>query len=201
MAKRPTKGYGNSKIRLIVLEAEGPEGDLSQIASAIKDALRPSQVAQSRVARQHGQVIEQHADADGDFEVPEFEDAEFVEENSAPAAVPKQRKPAKRTVVPMDLNSPVSLAEFAGKYPVKNDKERFLVALSFLKEHRPDIDPINADHLFTCFKSMDWPSGARDFTQPLRNLKAEQLVDAGDERGTYVINHVGEGRLKKLLEG
>ncbi|WP_299607817.1 hypothetical protein [uncultured Tateyamaria sp.] len=200
MAKRPIKGNGNSKIRLIVLEAEGPEGELSQIASAIKDALRPSQVAQPRVAKPQGQVIEQHADTDGEFEAPEFEDADYVEETSAPTA-PKPRKPAKRVVVHMDLDSPVSLAEFATKYPIKNDKDRFLVALAFLKEHRPDISPINADHLFTCFKSMDWPSGARDFSQPLRNLKAEHFVDAGEERGTYVINHVGEGKLKKLLEG
>lgn len=201
MAKRPIKGNGNSKFRLIVLEAEGPEGELSQMASAIKDALRPSQVAQPRVAKPQGQVIEQYADADGEFAPPEFEDADYAEETSAPAATPKPRKPAKRTVVSMDLDSPVSLADFAAKYPIKNDKDRFLVALAFLKEHRPDISPINADHLFTCFKSMDWPSGARDFSQPLRNLKAEQLVDAGEERGTYVINHVGEGKLKKLLEG
>ncbi len=42
MAKQPTNKGGTSRIRFIMLDAEIPEGDLSQITSAIQNALKPT---------------------------------------------------------------------------------------------------------------------------------------------------------------
>ena len=193
MAKRSTKGTGTSKIRFIMLDAEMPEGDLSEITAAIQNALRPATVVNTRQVGKPVQMLS--SDEDDQEEVADFEDAD-VEPASKPAA---KRRPAKRKVVDLDLDSDVSLASFAEKYPPKSDQERFLVALLWMKEHRPDLDAISADHLFTAFRRMEWPSGAKDFTQPLRTLKKDQFVDS-ESRGSYVINHVGEARVKKLAE-
>lgn len=126
-------------------------------------------------------------------------DHEDIAENSPPTPS-KPRRPAKHKVVTdIDFKSGVTLKDFAEKYPPNTDQDRFLVALMWLNEHRQDIE-VTGDHLYTCFRTMEWPSGAKDFTQPLRTLKKDQFVDQGEKRGTYVINHVGEGRVKKLAE-
>lgn len=41
MVKKPKHGNGTSRVRFIMLEAELPDGDLSQITSAIQNALKP----------------------------------------------------------------------------------------------------------------------------------------------------------------
>ncbi|MBA3911114.1 MAG: hypothetical protein C0524_14880 [Rhodobacter sp.] len=202
MVKKPVKGNGTTKIRFIMLEAEMPEGDLTQITNAIQNALRPVSV---NGPRQFGRPVDlvsaDNGVEDDDAVVDNADDYEEVEAQPKAKAPSKARRPAKRNVVGMDLTSDVSLKAYAEQYPPKTDQDRFLVALMFLKEHRPNVDEITGDHLFTCFKSMGWPCGAKDFTQPLRTLKRDQLVDGGKSRGTYVINHVGEGRAKKLAEG
>src|SRR5690606_6083153 len=50
MAKQP-KG-GTSRIRFIMLDAEIPEGDLSQLTSAIQNALKPTTIVQQRPPNQ-----------------------------------------------------------------------------------------------------------------------------------------------------
>ena len=50
MAKQTIAKGGTTKVRFIMLEAEGAEGDLAQIASAIQSALKPNTtVIQQRV--------------------------------------------------------------------------------------------------------------------------------------------------------
>jgi len=201
MAKRPTKGNGTSKVRFIMLEAEMPEGDLTQITAAIQNALRPASISGPRQSGKPTQFIATDQDAEETGDVVE-NSGEYEEFDAEPAEKPtaKPRRPAKRKVVEMDLASDVSLRSFSEQYPPQTDQDRFLVALLYLKENRADIDAITGDHLYTCFRHMEWRSGAKDFTQPLRTLKKDQFVDAGDSRGTYVINHVGEDRVKKLAE-
>lgn len=201
MAKKTSKGNGTSRVRFIMLEAEMPEGDLAQITTAIQNALKPPVSNGSRQLARPVQMIGSNQDDDEQDDVIEdVVDVEDHEAEPAAKAPARPRRPPKRKVVEMDVTTEVSLKTFAEQYPPKTDQDRFLVALMFLKEHRPDIDEIKGDHLFTCFRSMGWPAGAKDFTQPLRTLKKEQFVDGGDSRGTYVINHVGEGRVKKLAE-
>jgi len=43
---------GTSRIRFIMLDAELPEGDLSQITSAIQNALQPTTIIQQRLPNQ-----------------------------------------------------------------------------------------------------------------------------------------------------
>ena len=201
MAKRPSKGTGTSKVRFIMLEAEMPEGDLTQITTAIQNALRPTQNDGPRLPKTQVRMIgpdeqdEDLIDASGD---------EVLEEDSAATPArqgpPRQRKPAKRKVLEIDLDSELSFASFIEQYPPKTDQDRYLAAVAFFCEHRKDIDAITVDHVYTCFRKAGWGIGTKDFGQPLRNLKNNQFLDQGPSKGTYVVNHIGLDKVHKLAE-
>ena len=52
MAKQGPIKTGTAKIRFIMLDAEIPEGDLSQITIAIQNALKPTTIVQQRMPSQ-----------------------------------------------------------------------------------------------------------------------------------------------------
>lgn len=198
MVKKPIKSNGTSRIRFIMLEAEMPEGDLTQITNAIQNALRPTSLSGPRVARPSVQVIGSDDDlVDDASDVADEADEEAIE---APTkqSTPRPKKPAKRKVVDIDLEHPTSFAEYVSKHVPKSDQDKYLVAVAFLSEHRPELEGASVDHVYTCFRKMGWSTGAKDFGQPLRNLKVQQLVDQGKSKGTYATNHIGLDRVRKL---
>ena len=203
MVKKPVKGNGTSRIRFIMLEAEMPEGDLTQITNAIQNALRPTSIAGPKVPKASVQMI---GPSDQDDDEEEAIDAS-VDDDEAPSAPPtkaapsKPRRPAKRKVIEIQLDSEVSLASFVEQYPPKSDQDKYLVAVAFLCEHRKELEGVNADHVYTCFRKMGWPTGTKDFAQPLRNLKLNQFLDGGPTKGTYKTNHIGLDKVHKLAEG
>ena len=99
-------------------------------------------------------------------------------------------------VLDLDLTSEPSLESFVGKHFPKNDTERHLVCLTWLKEHRP-TETATANHVYTCYRAMKWPSGIEDFPSVLRSLKAQQLVKSS-ARGQFEINHLGIARVEKM---
>lgn len=201
MAKQPTSKNGTSRIRFIMLDAEIPEGDLSQIASAIQNALKPTTtIIQQRLPAQVAAALPNGstgADAESDKEVIELENDATTE-----AFPPRQqrearpRKPTSMKVVELDLTSDQSFESFANEHLPKNDSERNLVALAWFKEHRPD-EVVTGNHVYTCYRAMKWPSGIEDFPSILRSLKAQQLVKSVG-RGQYEINHLGIARVAKM---
>lgn len=202
MAKRAQKGTGTSRVRFIMLEAEIPEGDLTEVTEAIQNALRPAVGSISRVSKSPAQLAGK-TDADQNAEIVnstlEVEE-EFTEEVSTKSGSTKQRRPVKRKVVEMDLDSEVSLSDYVDQYPPQNEQDRYLVSVAYICEHRQDIEGVTADHVYTCFRKLEWPTGSKDFAQPLRNLKVSQLLDPGPTRGTYQVNHIGLDRVHKLAE-
>lgn len=204
MVKKPIKGNGTSRIRFIMLEAEMPEGDLTQITNAIQNALRPASVSGPRVPKASVQMIGPTEQDDDDEEVI---DSSADEDDEAPKAAPskaapaKARRPAKRKVVEIQLDAEVSLASYVAQYPPKSDQDKYLVAVAFLCEHRKDLEGVTADHVYTCFRKMGWSTGTKDFAQPLRNLKLNQYLDQGPSKGTYTPNHIGLDKVHKLAEG
>lgn len=199
LAKQPAPKSGTSRIRFIMLDAEIPEGDLSQITAAIQNALKPTTT-----------IIQQRLPATPNVQLPaddireeelngEFAEVELPEEaEPAPRSKePKQpRKPTVPKVLDLDLTSGVSFESFASEHPPKNDIERNLVVLAWYKEHRSD-EPVTSNHVYTCYRAMKWPSGIDDFAWPLRALKKEQLVKSTG-RGQYEINHLGIARVEAM---
>lgn len=202
MAKQTKSSGGASRIRFIMLDAEIPEGDLSQITEAIQNALKPTTtIIQQRVQNRpafttlSSDTVE--VDEDQEFETVEAEDT--VEAKPARAKPSKPRKPTTPKVLELDLSSGISLEEYATPKAPKNEPERNLVILAWFHEHR-DKEPVTVNHVYTCYRALKWPSGIDDFSWPLRSLKKEQLIGS-PSRGQYIINHLGLARVEKMGGG
>jgi hypothetical protein len=192
MAKHWKSG-GTSRIRFVMVDAEIAEGDVGSITQAIQNALRgPAPAAIQRIdppakpVETNGAIAPEHE--------PEFEhETEVAEARRARGS----RKPAKAPkVIDIDMNSDVPLATFAKGKDAGSHLKRYMIAAAWLKEHR-GIDAVNADHIYTCYKSMEWPTNVPDFAQPLRQLKFDNYFDQ-PVKGMYAINHIGLDRVKKL---
>jgi len=200
VAKQPTSKNGTSRIRFIMLDAEIPEGDLSQITAAIQNALKPTTIIQQRVASPAQQgVLTDGSDGEVlDDDVIDLEPTDF-----APAAKPpraqRSRKPTTPDVLDVDLTSDVSLESFASEHPAKSEPERYLVIAAWFKEHR-DTPAVTAAHIYTGYRSLRWSVAIEDFGWPLRNLKKDKFMSS-PTRGEYVINHLGIDRVHKLGKG
>jgi hypothetical protein len=186
-----------SRIRFIMVEAELGDGDIGQITQAIQNALRgPTTSSVKRFAMPIG--------ANGATSEPEIEpEVEVVEESDVndarpvPAKARSPRKPSSApNVVDIDMSTDVSLASFAKGKDAKSQHKKFLIAAAWLKEHR-SVPSVTADHIYTCFRSMEWSTSIPDFSQPLRDLKARKFFTKNDN-GEYEINHIGLDFVKKL---
>ncbi|MES0099762.1 hypothetical protein [Mesorhizobium sp. M0019] len=127
------------------------------------------------------------------------DDAQMESATARPAREGRPRKPTVPKVLELDLMSGGSFEAFANEHTPKNDTERNLVVLAWFKEHRPD-EAVTANHVYTCYRAIKWPSGIDDFSWPLRALKKEQLVTS-PHRGQYAINHLGIARVEKMGAG
>jgi hypothetical protein len=207
MAKQPPPTGGMSKVRFIMLDAELPSGDVEQITQAIQNALRPVQAVQprrvtaistnQRVADPLGEELEE----EGAFS-PEILD-EDVEVNSgaikrvAPSRPRKYRSP--KVLSDVDLSTAPSWTEFVASHNPSSILDKYLMVAAWFKEHR-GINAITADHVYTCFRTANWSVGIEDFGQPLRRLRADQLM-GGDAKGGFVINHIGLNDVNKMKGG
>jgi hypothetical protein len=203
MAKGSKPG-GTSRIRFVMFDAEIADGEIGPITQAIQNALRgPAPVtvqrlAPSAAAKPAEQEVNGTRAADAELEVDQ--DGVVID---AVAEAPRQRpsrKPAPTPdIVPIEMNDEVSLASFAQGKDSKSHHKRFLIAAAWLKEHR-NVDAVTVDHIYTCYRSMSWPTNIPDFAQPLRELKSKKFFTQ-PEKGRYAINHIGLDYVKKLGGG
>lgn len=80
LAKGSAKS-GNSRIRFIMLEADLSEGDLSQVTSAIQNALRPPAASPQRVLQITRTTVDRETPGEELVEGEEFEE-DFLEEST-----------------------------------------------------------------------------------------------------------------------
>jgi hypothetical protein len=201
MARNSTSKTGNpSRIRFVMVEAELGDGDIGQITQAIQNALRgPATPVQRIAAPAVIQTITPDAQ-EVDDKVEVGDGVEMADVTPAAARQPGPRKAAPTPkVIQIDLTSEPSLASFAGRSNPKSNHKRYLVIAAWLHDHR-GIDAITADHVYTCYRSLGWPSSIRDFAQPLRELKHKQFFTS-PERGKYAINHLGLAQAVKVGAG
>jgi hypothetical protein len=194
---------GPARIRLVVFDAEIPDGsNTDSIAQVLQNALRGPTVVQRVPAITNGAKTIVH-EAAAESQTPDlFDETDDLVEAEA-AAPTKPRAPRKPSPtpepVPIDTDSDVSLASFAQGKDTKSQHKKYLVAAAWMKEHR-GIDAITAGYIYTCFRTMGWSVGIPDFWQPLRDLKSQKFFTK-DESGSYLINHLGLDRVRKLGDG
>lgn len=202
MAKGTTsKSTGTSKIRFIMVEAEIADGDIGQITQAIQNALRTSApaTAPQRLSGQSLKAVARDNEADDE---EEFVEADVVEVDVTPKP---QRQRATKTAKPapdvleLDMTSGTSLATFVEGTNPKSHAKRFLMIAAWFKEHR-ETPAITAAHVYTGYRTLKWPVGIPDFSQPLRDLKSDQYMTT-PEKANYAINHLGIAEVDKLRNG
>jgi hypothetical protein len=202
VAKQPATKGGTSRIRFIMLDAEIPEGDLSQITSAIQNALKPTTtIIQQRLPSNGAQPA---IGGNGVEAEPIEEEALEVgtdEQVSTPkpAKPARVRKPTTPEVIEADFNSDVSLKSFTDQHPAESEPERYLVIAAWFKEHRA-TPSVTTAHIYTGYRVVGWSVGLEDFGWPLRYLKKEKLMSSS-ARGSFDINHLGLDKVKKLRAG
>ncbi len=195
MARVSVKSGGMSRIRFVMFDAEIADGEIGPITQAIQNALRgPTPVAVQRLPSPKVQ------DTNGSAPEPEVEVEQDDPIIDATSEAPRQRAPRKPAptpnVVEIDMNEGVSLASFAQGKDAKSHHKKYLISAAWLAEHR-NIAAVSVDHIYTCYRSMNWSTNIPDFAQPLRELKAKKFFTQ-PEKGLYSINHIGLDYVKKL---
>ena len=190
---------GTSRVRFVLFDAEVPDGEMGSLMQTIQNALRqptPAPAVQ-RIAVAPKSTADVAA-ADQVAEIVEEVELDVTDAMPAPSRQPRQRRTVARTpkVIPLDMDTEPSLATFALDKNAGSQAKKYMVCAAWLKEHR-GVDAVTDDHIYTCFKSMDWSTNIPDFGQPLRALKAKQQYFEKSEKG-YEINHIGLAFVKKL---
>ncbi len=204
MARQPASKSGVTKVRFMMLEAEGTEADLSQIFSAIQSAVKPNSIViQQRVSTT---PAAQAALGDPSNDASEEKAIEMVDADEGEPEKPKRpklksvRKPVTPEVLDFDFETDLSLADFASRHSgVDSDTDRYLLIAAWFKEHR-DVAAVTTSHIYTGYRTLDWSVSIDDFGSILRYLKSQRFMNSGN-RGEYVINHIGLGKVKKLANG
>lgn len=198
----PQRTGGPARIRLVVLDAEIPDGNTDSLNQVLQNALRSPTLVQRVPAIANGAKTIVH-EAAAESQTPDLFDEVYDVVEAEPAAPARPRAPRKPSPtpepVPIDMDTEPSLASFAQGKDSKSQPKKYLIAAAWLKEHR-GIDAITAGHIYTCFRTMRWSVGIPDFWQPLRDLKAQKFFTK-DDNGNYLINHLGLDRVKKLGDG
>jgi hypothetical protein len=201
MAKNPGKTGGTSRIKFIMLDAEIADDQIQSVTQAIANALRPpTPVAPKRLPPAPPQLNGNGAAEDHDepdlFDA--LEEEEPVDVTPAPARQKGPRKAAPTPeVLPFDFNAfEVPLSAFVAEYMMESHQQRYLVASAWYHDHGA-VTKVTAAHIYTAYRYLKWPLTVKDFAQPLRDMKSQQLYGS-TERGTYTINHVGLQRVAEL---
>ena len=195
MAKSPPPKTGTSKIRFIMVEAEIADDQIQSVTAAISNALRgPSPVAKRLPAitpQLNGNGAAEHVE-EPDV-VDDEDDVDTVDVTPPAPKVKKPRKPAaKPTQIDIDTESEPKLSTLVDP---KSNHMRYLRIAAWLHDHR-DTPVVTADHIWSCFRLLKWPTDILDFSQPLRELKFKQYFTQ-PERGKYAINQLGLHKAKE----
>jgi hypothetical protein len=200
---------GNTRIRFILLEADGNAADLQQIAQVITNAVRPTTtVIQQVMAPPVSPALTGNVTPQGNGDDVEFQPSvEIVDEgDSVTTSINKRqnRPKARRYPMPSVLDLDLSTGEtpFVQYFQQKNPEDhskRYLVIAAWLKEFR-QVDEINDDHIYTCYRTLSLNTVA-DIGSVFRGCKKQGWFNPGSQRGWFAINHVGLNQVNSMSNG
>lgn len=206
MAKNSsTRSGGPARIRLVVLDAEVADGDISSLTQALQNALRgPTTTVVQRVASSNGSKAIGLPSTSEDEVIEadeELEEEGVVDQSPRSSSKPRgpRKAPKAPDVIDIEMHQDVSFASFAEGKNVDSQAKKYLTAAAWLHEHR-GIASVTDRHMYTCFRSIGWPTNIADFSQPLRVLKNRKFFTSPG-RGQYAINHIGLDFVRKLGGG
>jgi hypothetical protein len=186
----------SNKIRFVMLEADLSDGNLAQLTHAITNALKPATPVR------YITVPPQKA-LNGAVDVPDTEEEELVDEGEegavdeaapsptrAPKGAGKPRKSKPPEYLPDLITDREAFKAFAKEKAPTTKARQYLVAAYWLKEHANN-PTVNADKIYTCFKTAGWSVGFNDWRATFDNLVyTEQMRKVTP--GEFAINPLGE---------
>jgi len=147
----------------------------------------------------NGHAESEETDEPGLFDNIEEEDAVEVAPKKPRSNGPRKAAPTPE-VLPIDFNGyEVPLATFAAEYKTESHQARYLVAAAWFHEHG-GVTKVTPAHVYSAYRWLKWPLTVKDFGQPLRDLKSDQLFTS-TEKGSYTLHHVGLQRVAELKIG
>jgi hypothetical protein len=200
--KKPGEASGRSnKIRFVLVEADISDGNLSELTHAITSALKPSAAPFRQIARSSSPTLPNAPERVEPSEQEEVEESAEVLESangdSESAKTPRAKKFKPPEYLPNLLAGEKGKAfkKFADEKAPSTKAKKYLVATYWLKEHG-DSPTVNADKIYTCFKTAGWSTGFNDWNQTFHNLvHHEQLRKEGTAE--FAINPLGEDAVMK----
>lgn len=210
MPKGNSGGEDRAKVKLRVIEFE-LEGGNASVENSIKqltNALSTRTIAVPRaLAPKLTKELNGTANADP---IDELEEAEIVDEesveipdnNSASKKAPRIKSKPKPPTYLHDLNlsgnSGTAFKEFTKEKSPTTRSKQYLVAAYWLKEHG-DSPTVNADKMYTCFKTAGWSIGFNNWRTTFDNLVHGEYMRKVDV-GEFAINPLGEEVVTKGTE-
>jgi hypothetical protein len=196
---------GSNKIRFVMLEADLSDGNLAELTQAITNALKPAPAPVRYISAPptktlnggspEAQVLDDEDEPMDDAEEGALEPVAQPAKASKPATKKKFKQPE---FVELDWKGTngQSFKEFAALKGPKSKNRKYLVATFWLKEYGGS-PTVNADKIYSCFKTAGWSVAFADWGQPFHNLvHSDQMHKAGNP-GEFSITTVGEGALEK----
>jgi hypothetical protein len=199
--KKPENTKSSNRIRFIMLDADISDGNLTELTQAITSALRPATAPLRQIARPSTPVLTAPNDAIEDpqtNEQPDDQDAQEPADGNGASSKPSRAKKFKAPdYLPSLLagEKRAAFKQFAKDKAPENKSKKYLVATYWLKEHG-ESPTVNANKIYTCFKTAGWSTGFNDWNQTFHNLvHSEHLRKEGT--GEFAINPLGEDAVVK----
>lgn len=143
--------------------------------------------------------IEQVETTDDDRLVEESDNIEGASKPTTSKKKSSNRHLRTPRAIEIDLTSgELPLRAFIEQKKPDSIMKKYLCIIYWLKKHR-NINEVNADHMYTCFRHMSWQVPA-DTAQPLRSMKGRQYgyMQSGSSSGMYTLNHIGENAIESM---
>ena len=189
---------------------------MDQVTQAIQNAIRPAvtviqgrssapalaSIPTPRAVRDQG--VPAVPDPNTELDFGPDEDAATSGDVDVPApkrqaGVAKVRTYKTPEVIELDLKTEPSWDAFAKARQPESTAGKYLVVAAWCKEAR-GISAITAEHVYTCFRAVKWPTSFKDFMAPFRALKKRRLMSTSVE-GEYIINHIGLQQVEQMTSG
>jgi hypothetical protein len=194
----------SNKIRFVMLEADLSDGNLAELTQAITNALKPAAAPVRFISAPNPKTIENGSVGVAPAEEEESDEtstsgeevAEPLTEAKAlrPSAKKKFRQPEFVELDWTGTGGP-TFKEFAASKAPKSKNRKYLVASFWLKEYG-GVPAVNADKIYSCFKTAGWSVAFADWGQPFHNLVHTDQMRKTGTAGEFSITTVGEGALE-----
>lgn len=199
----PAGGDTEEELMVVVLKLKGSGDTLKRGFDTLNNAFQamivPSAAPANRKAMaSNGTTTKQVGAAsttEEQAEEPEVIEAEYTDEaedeaETPPAKPSRPRSPYYKFLTDFKLDvSDEHWQDFAARKNPKTESEKYLTAAEWITKNA-GLETFSANHIFSCFRAMKWGE-IRDFTQPMRAMKAKDSYFENPSRKRWKLTGLG----------